>query len=129
MNSTALPPAHDTRWVRPASCASRGLRHVGALVDRRLLGRAGPFDVDVLVRDMERPRGIEVVGQLRRADDLHVPAAGVPVTLGVPGGGAVDEVRTNAFGEFSFARRTADTLGLRLGDADGPWVLVWERRP
>ena len=107
------------------------MRRVGALVDLRLACRAGAYDVDVLVRDMERPRGVEIIGQLTCAEDLHIPAPDVVVALVSPDGAtSLDEVRTSAFGEFSFPRRSADVLGLKLGGAsDAPTVLVWDRRP
>lgn len=126
----------STKWLRPRLYGASGTRRVGALTDLRLCCRAGPYDLDVLVRDMERPRGVEIVGQLTRADDLHVPASGVVLCLV-----SVDETRdsgdtssevvhTSAFGEFSFARRSAEVLGIRLGsEPNAPTVLVWDRRP
>lgn len=117
-------------WLEPRICLTTGHRRMGALVDLRLACRAGPYDVDVLVRDMERPRGVEIIGQLTLANDLHVPACDIDVALiSSDPASPLDRVRTSAFGEFIFPRRGADLLGLRLGhEADAPVVLVWDRR-
>ena len=131
----------DATWIRPRVPTSTGQRRIGALVDLRLTCRAGAYDLDVLVRDMERPRGVEIIGQLTCADDLHIPAPDVEVSLVIgddtcPGpvspsrAASLEVVHTSAFGEFLFRRRFASVLGIKLGAAnDAPTVLVWDRRP
>ena len=121
-------PMVPSSWIRPNRRVPRAGRRSGALTDLQLTCRAGDHDLEILIRDIERSRLLEVVGQVTSASDLHVPCADVAVALVEAADGRVlEQVRTTTYGEFVFAGHPHGVLGLKVGDRVGaPVVLVWE---
>lgn len=116
-------------WVRPRRIDRRpeGARS-GGLADYKLVCEAGSYELDVLVREVEEPRGFELQGQVTHAGKIHEPVARLTVDLVQPPDAArVSASKTDDFGEFGFDRRSEGVYGLRLGEGDdAPCVLVWE---
>lgn len=117
-----------TGWLRPASRRTGSARRAGVLSDLQLVCGVGVYELDVLVRELDRPHGIELIGQLTQADQINVPAVRVGLTLVRPDEARpVSSTRSDSFGEFAFGRLPSAVYGLRVGDADdSPCVLVWD---
>ncbi len=116
-----------SRWLRPTRVGARAGTRVGAAADYQLVCAAGPFTLDVLVRDCEVQRELRYVGQVTHAGRIHEPVASLPLRLvGLPVP-ASDDTTTDEFGEFTFASARDGVYALRLGAAfDAPCVMVWE---
>lgn len=124
-----LPPRRiPSHWIRPRLSARRTGTRVGALSDLQLVCGVGLYELDVLVREREHPRGLEFAGQLTCADAIHVPAVEVPLTLvAADGVTPVCHTRSDDFGDFGFVRQPPAAYGLRVGVGDdAPCVLVWD---
>lgn len=118
-------PAH---WIRPRRIQQEGAQRAGVLADVQLICGAGPFELDVLLREYEGPSGIEVTGQVTRADALHEPVPRVELfLLEARTDSPTSVTETDEFGEFDFDRQPEATYGLRLGARpDAPCVLLFE---
>jgi hypothetical protein len=127
---TALagPQAGIPSWIRPQRVEFVGAQRAGMLADTKLVCGAGPYEVDVLVRQFGRPRGLEFLGQITLAEHLDQPVAGLPLSLvRARPAGVVTDTNTDDFGEFDLASDQSGSHGLRLGiEPDAPCVLVWE---
>jgi hypothetical protein len=96
--------------------------------DVQILCTAGPYDLDILVRDPGGAgRALDLVGQVTRAGDAYEPVADLPVVLVEAGTGcAAGQTTTDAFGEFDLRFGPGGTHGLRLGTTpDAPCLLLW----
>lgn len=115
-------------WIRPERVVRTAGRRSGDLADTKLICGAGPFEVDVLVREFARAEGLEFHGQVTWAERVHEPVTGIPVALITPARNAVlGDAATNEFGEFDLRSPPMAQVGLRIGDApDAPCLLVWE---
>ena len=124
ISRTAIPSG----WLRPASGRTRSARGSCVRSDVQLVCGVGVYELDVLVRALDRPHELEFIGQLTRADAINVPAVEVALRLvrsdeTCP----ISSTRSDSFGEFAFESVPSATYGLRVGDADdSPCVLVWE---
>ncbi len=110
--------------VRPARAAGRG----EALVDLQLVCGAGPYALDVLLREQAKGGVLDIVGQVTLAESIYEPVAHLRLDLvEAAGSETVACTETDNFGEFDFASKGEGIFGLRLGDAsDAPCVLIWE---
>ena len=115
-------------WLRPASLRTGSARRTGVVSDLQLVCGVGIYELDVLVRELDRPHELEFIGQLTRADAINVPAVEVALTLVRPDEAwPIASTRSDSFGEFAFGRLPSAAYGLRVGDADdAPCVLVWD---
>lgn len=115
-------------WIRPGEVKKKEGSRAGQLADIQLVCGAGPYELDVLVRELEGPRGVDFVGQITRAESIHEPVSDLALTLiAAHGDEEVGDTTTNEFGEFAFGRQPNTAYGLRVGThADAPCVLVWE---
>jgi hypothetical protein len=114
-------------WTRPTLVGGERGTRVGAAADYQLVCSAGPFAVDVLVRDCEAERQLRYVGQITHAGRIHEPVPALPLQLiGLPSTRAGDTA-TDDFGEFALSSGREGIFGLRLGtDRLSPCVMVWE---
>jgi hypothetical protein len=126
MSETHTEP---TSWIVPKRIRRpRGVR-TGALEDIQLLCAAGPYELDVLVREHEGPTRLEIVGQVTLAGRVYEPVPNLRLQLiEAHGEYPAQQARTDDFGEFDLASgETRKRYGLRIGDApEAPCVLVWE---
>ena len=112
------------RRPRPAS----PLQRVGVLADTQILCGAGPYEVDILIREFPGSERVEIVGQVTHSDSLHEPVRGLKIAaVGLSDAMTLTEAVTDDFGEFVLAPPAGGCFGLRLGDSvDAPMVPVWE---
>jgi hypothetical protein len=125
MNARSAVPAS---WIRPKSVRRSEGHRGAATADLQIICGAGPYEIDVLVREHASPEGLDVTGQVTRAENLHEPIPSLPLTLvEAEQFRSVEEGRTDDYGEFAFGHHRKGVYGLRLGtDANAPCVLVWE---
>jgi len=121
---------HRCEWILPRKVIQRAGVRAGVVADFQLVCGAGPFELDVLVRELRLPHGIELAGQVTSAESIYDPVGSLPLSLV-----DADEMRivscttTDPFGEFDLNSRRPGQFGLRLGEApDAPVVLVWEEK-
>ncbi len=115
-------------WIRPRRIESRHSLRTGALADYQLVCGAGPYELDVLVREVEETPILKYQGQVTLAGRIHEPAADLSLYLiEATTPDTLVGTNTNTFGEFGLASRRDGCYGLRLGSAsEAPCVLVWE---
>lgn len=127
MRDQALPAG----WIRPDIVLVEEQNRAGMPAGMQLICGAGPFELEVLVQDLEREKRLEFAGQITRAGSVYDPVGGLPVTLvsekeSLPAA----ETETDGFGEFDLVSARGSRYGLKLGDGPGaPCVLVWEGVP
>lgn len=127
MRDQATPPG----WIRPDIVVVEDQNRAGMPAGMQLICGAGPFELEVLVQDLERDRRLEFAGQVTRAGSVYDPVGGLPVKLvsekeSMPAA----ETETDGFGEFDLVSERGSRYGLRLGSGPGaPCVLVWEDAP
>lgn len=128
MTPTLGPVRVPSHWLRAQQRPPRTGRRSDAVAEMHLTCTAGDHEVEVFVRDLERGRRIDIVGQVTSIRDRHVPCAGVPLALVAARDGAiVATTSTSTYGEFVFDPNPAGTFGLRLGwGPQAPIVLLWE---
>jgi len=134
MSCTSIPNstievAQRLGWIVPQRIRpARGGVRSDALVDLQLVCGAGPYELDVLLREQAGRGVFDIVGQVTRADCIYEPVAQLSLQLvEAQGADAVACTETDTFGEFDFAADREAVVGLRLGDAaDAPCVLIWE---
>jgi hypothetical protein len=121
-----IPPVSD--WIVPKVIVRTDSLRAGMLADVQLVCGAGPFELDVLVRSLERRFRLEFQGQVTHAERIHEPVISLPLWLvEADATDPVDRSNTDEFGEFGFASSCDGRYGLRLGEGgDAPCVLVWE---
>ena len=128
-------PGHDPalrrrpllRWVMPRRVTPvGGMRGIG-MAESMLNCTAGPYELNVQVRDYEHESEVQVVGRVTQAGHLHQPVHDLLVGLVEPGCSTVYvNAITDRFGEFHLSWRRAKALGLQVGyGAEAPCVLVW----
>jgi hypothetical protein len=117
-------------WIVPRRIVHETGVRSGALADVQLVCRAGPYELDILVREHADPVGLQIVGQVTLGGRIYEPAAHVHVEL-VEALAPVAATDTDDFGEFEIGSRNKDRVyGLKVGEADdAPCVLVWEGGP
>jgi len=122
-----LPVRPDWILPRRVAVAATGVRGM-ALADQQLFFEAGPFEVDIYVRECPGPPELELVGRITCAGDRDEPVAGLGLhLLDAASGAAVVDTATDEFGEFDLFAAKDGTFGLRLGETDAaPCVLVWQ---
>ena len=116
----------DPGWVVPRRVAIAGTR--GSQADLHLICGAGPYELDILMREGGGPQQLEMVGQVTRAGRIFEPVADLTMKLiEAQRSVTVASTRTDSFGEFDLLSPHHGRYGVRLGDdADAPCVLVWE---
>lgn len=111
-------------WIVPRRVVVTNGR--GSLADLHLICGAGPYELDILMR--EAPRELEMTGQVTRAGRIFEPVARLPLmVVETPSVMAVASTETDSFGEFDLASPRDGRYGVRLGEGDdAPCVLVWD---
>ena len=115
-------------WVQPRRISRVTALRFGIVSDIQLVGNAGPYLIDMLVRDIDEPDRVGVSGMVISKGDESEPAADLNLQvvngLGDP---IMSSMTTNEFGEFRMLVPRRDTTGLRLGrNVDAPCLLLWE---
>jgi len=115
-------------WIVPKLVVVGRDARGGALADFHIVCGAGPFELDVLVREHETMPELEIVGQVTRSGHIYDPVTNLPLGLvATADTEPVVEATTDSFGEFNLGWRRDGAYGLRLGSRpDAPCVLVWE---
>ena len=115
-------------WIVPEVVVRRVEGRAGIPPGIQLVCGAGPFELDVLVRDLEAERRLEFAGQVTLGGSVYEPVSGLPLKLvEAEGELAVASSTTDGFGEFDMESERSRQYGIRLGGSrDAPCVLVWE---
>lgn len=117
-------------WIRPRRIIHRrSLRDgSGTLADFQLICGAGPYELDILVREFEAPLRLEIGGQVTRANQVHEPIANLRlVLLEAAAATEITATETDSFGEFEFDSQRQGRYGIRIGEApDAPCVILWD---
>ena len=124
-NNTIKIPAD---WIIPNRVSHTRNERGIALADLQLVCGAGPYELDLLVREQLSAPSLQIVGQVTLGNRIYEPVADLPLVL-VKANKAVTvtDTRTDDFGEFDMESDRNSAYGLRLGaDEDAPCVLVWE---
>ena len=127
--SRPLSVAQRLGWIVPQHARpGRASARCEALVDLQLVCGAGPYELDVLLREQPNRGVFDIVGQVTRAESIYEPVAQLSLQLvEAHESETVACTETNTFGEFDFAAAREGAFGLRLGDAtDAPCILIWE---
>jgi hypothetical protein len=119
------PPAHES-WLRPTRVAVShfGRRDVSTQ-DRHYACRVGNLELNVLVRRDETGARLVVAGQITRNRDVYEPAPAIEVAVVDGDECPVATARSDEFGEFILEVLPRNRFGLRVGDGDGPCVMLW----
>lgn len=125
------PGAHPNplmNWIVPKRVAPPGAVRAGVLADHQLVCGVGDYELDVIVRELETSRRLDIGGQVTQARALHDPARDVPLYLvEARNDDVLSATRTDEFGEFDFSAAGGSRYGLRVGDGElAPCVLVWD---
>ena len=114
-----------TAGLAPARMA-RGLR-AGLLPDVQLIGGAGRYEVDLLIRVLPGRR-VTFVGQITVSGRVYDPVFGLRLALcDADTRDLVCETRTDPMGEFDMQGLPSARYALILGnDAQAPCLFVWE---
>ena len=125
--STANGNATRVNWIKPTIRNRPGGLRAGLLADYQVVCGVGDYEIDVLVREIETPRRLEIGGQLTVREAVYEPAPDVPVQIVEEASDLlVDQTKTDPFGEFHLASPSAGRIGVRLGEeAEAPCVLLW----
>ncbi len=120
----------DPTWIRPRRVVSVVGMRAGMLPDIKLICAAGPYELELRVREFANPSRLELSGQVVRADGVHEPVPELPLSLiGMTDDSLLVEGRTDVSGEFGLTLPRCGPLGLRLGlGHDAPCIAVWEGR-
>ena len=96
--------------------------------DVKLVCGAGPYELDILLRDLETAPELDIFGQITRRGRISEPIAELPLSLvEASAPEPIGETSTNDFGEFGLSAHRDGVYGLKLGtDVGGPTVLLWE---
>ena len=115
-------------WIVPKRIVASPDTQCGPVrADLHLVCGVGPYELDVLVRELVGPWRLEVIGQVTLGDSLHEPVSELPLRLVEARTKTVADTKTDDFGEFDIGSDATGCYGLRLGeDSDAPCVLVWE---
>jgi hypothetical protein len=115
------------RCARPRRVRSRTDLRTGSIPDVQLIGGAGPWEVDLLIRVLPTGR-LEIVGQVTSADRVYEPVWGLQLSLcDADSLEVVGRTRTDAMGEFDLRGLRAARYALVFGnDSEAPCLLVWE---
>lgn len=122
-----LPDRRD-EWIVPQRVVlGRGVRGA-ALADYQIVCGAGPYELDLLVREHESMPELEIVGQVTRSGQIYDPIPDLSLGLIEPSDPApLVTTSTDVFGEFNLGWMRDGAYGLRLGEeSDAPCVLVWQ---
>jgi hypothetical protein len=124
----STPPRFPAAWIKPKRFRVAGNVRAGALADVSLLCNAGPYELDVLIRELPSPPSLAIAGQVTQAERIHEPVPALDLALLDPSSsGVVLATTTNEFGEFDFPTLGEEPYGLRCGeDPTSPVILLWE---
>jgi len=101
--------------------AIAGIRS-GQAMYRQLLYEATPYAIDLRLDQQRGEQRVSLAGQVASVDATR-PVAGVRVTLSSDAGGRViEQIRTNAAGEFYFDYLPAPRLQLRVDVESSPQI-------
>ena len=127
-----LEPAHrSANWIVPRRTPVATASATPHRANLRIACVAGPYSIDLLLRECDAPAELRLVGQVTRADRVYEPVADLPLELVfATDQGTCATGRTDAFGEFDFESPVHRTYGLALGSGpDRPCVLLWDGEP
>jgi len=122
-----FPPSPE-HWIKPRRFRVFGNVRAGALADVSLLCNAGPYELDVLIRELQTPPSLAIAGQVTQAERIHEPVPSLELALLEPSScDVVLATTTNEFGEFDFPTLGEEQYGLRCGeDPASPVILLWD---
>lgn len=122
-----LPPSPET-WIQPQRLRATGNVRAGDLADVSLICSAGPYELDVLIRELQTPPSLAIAGQVTQAERIHEPVPALELALlEASTSGVVMATTTNEFGEFDFPTLGEEQYGLRCGeDPASPVILLWD---
>jgi hypothetical protein len=116
-------------WIVPMRIAVPNDRARGAAgADLHLICGAGPYELDILMRERERAAQLEMAGQVTWGGSIYEPVSGLDLELvEARVDQSVTATQTDEFGEFDLLSPSQGVYGVRLGEAeDAPCVLVWD---
>ena len=125
------PARRGANWIVPRRTPIATATATPHRANVRIACVAGPYSIDLLLRECSAPAELRLVGQVTMADQAYAPAADVPLELVSASDSEVCAIaRTDAFGEFDFVCPSDRTYGLALGTgSDRPCVLLWDGEP
>lgn len=125
------PSRRAANWIVPQRTSIATATATPHRANVRIACVAGPYAIDLLLRECSVPAELRLVGQVTRADEVYAPAADLAVELiFASDSGTYTSARTDAFGEFDLVCPSDRTYGLALGTGpDRPCVLLWDGEP
>ena len=125
------PAKRAANWIVPRRTPVATATATPHRANLRIACVAGPYTIDLLLRECNAPAEMRLVGQVTRADRVHEPVADLPLELVFStNSGTCATGRTDAFGEFDFVFPVNRTYGLALGTGTNrPCVLLWDGEP
>lgn len=122
------PPPQLAEWLKARRVVRTTATRAGVVADFQLICGAGPYELDILVREFDSPARLRIGGQVVLRDAVASPAVDLGVALLESGDRTLVAVtRTDAFGEFLLESAFGGHYGLRIGDHDdAPVVQVWD---
>jgi hypothetical protein len=115
-------------WIRPRRIYRVTAVRTGIQTDYQLLCGTGMLDLNMIVREVDEPRRLELSGRVLTSEIEPRPVEGLPLTIVGPAGQTIgDTATTNEFGEFALTADVQGDCGIRLGaTADSPCVHIRE---
>jgi hypothetical protein len=125
------PARRGANWIVPRRTPVATASATPHRANVRIACVAGPYSLDLLLRECKAPAELRLVGQVTRAGRVYEPVPDLPIELVFAADSGVCAIgRTDAFGEFDFACPVARTYGLALGAGPSrPCVLLWDGEP
>jgi hypothetical protein len=125
------PARRGASWIVPRRTPVATATTTPHRANVRIACVAGPYSLDLLLRECRAPAELRLVGQVTRADRIYEPVPDLPTELVFAADSETCATgRTDAFGEFDFACPVDRTYGLALGSGpDRPCVLLWDGEP
>lgn len=114
-------------WIKPRRISRVTALRTSITSDMQVICGAGPYHLDLLVRELEDSSELKISGQITCSERSDEPVSGLKLFL-VAGDPQVTEAETETdeFGEISLAVPRRRRLGLCVGDEqEGPRVLIW----
>lgn len=117
-----------TGWIRPDAVIRSGSTRSGMPAGLQLICGVGPYELEVLVQDLERDGRLEFAGQVTKTGCVMEPVRDLAIELVCavrrP---PVASTRTDVYGEFDLNSGRDAAYAIRLGQGDdAPCVAVWE---
>jgi len=117
-----------TGWIRPDAVIRSESTRAGMPAGLQLICGVGPYELEVLVQDLERDGRLEFAGQVSKLGCVFEPVRDLSIELvTIARKPPVAATRTDVHGEFDLNSSREGEYAIRLGrGADAPCVAVWE---